>query len=165
MSKLPRSRRDKIVVQQLDDEVLVYDLKIHKAYCLNKTAAIVFNACDGQTTFDELKREYKFTDDLIYLALDELKSQRLIADDYRSTLAGISRREAIRKVGLASVVALPIVTGLVAPRAADAQSVACVVSGQPCIPGGAEVFPGVTQGNCCSGCVCNPAGNLCAGSC
>jgi hypothetical protein len=36
------------------DEVLIYDLKQHKAHCLNKTAALVWNHCDGETSVSEM---------------------------------------------------------------------------------------------------------------
>lgn len=114
-------------MQQLGTETLVYDLTTHKMYNLNETSAKVFNNCDGKTSFDELKSKYKFTDDLIYLALDELKRNNLIENDYPSPFAGMNRREVIRRVGVASLVALPAISFLVAPMATNAQS--CVNTG------------------------------------
>ena len=96
---------------------------------------IVFNHCDGQTSFDDLKKKYKFTDDLIYLTLDQLKDDGLIGE-YRSKFQGASRREVIRKVGLASLIALPLFSSAIAPTAAHAQSesaAACVETGCSCI--------------------------------
>lgn len=120
---LPRSRNTDVVVNELGDELLVYDLTIHKAYNLNRTSSIVYQACGDGLTFDELKKKHKFTDDLIYLALDELKENNLLENtDYTSSLTNLSRREAIRKVGLASMIALPLISSLVAPKAVDAQS-------------------------------------------
>jgi len=69
-------------------------------------------------------------DDVIYLSLDEIKKNDLIAENYVSPFAGMSRREIIKRVGLASMVALPIITGLIAPKAVNAQS-GCVADGQP----------------------------------
>lgn len=120
--KLPLARTKDVVVQDLKTEVLVYDLKTNQAFCLNDTSAKVFNACDGLTTFDELKSRYKFSADLIHLALDELSRNNLIESDYESPLAGISRREAIRQVGLASLVSLPVISALIAPQASHAAS-------------------------------------------
>jgi hypothetical protein len=122
MNRLPLARTANIVVQELGNEVLIYDLKTHKAFNLNETSSIVYKACNGSASFEELKSKYKFTDDIIFLALDELKKQNLIAEDYDSPFAGISRREVIRKVGLASMIALPAIASLVAPTAAGAQS-------------------------------------------
>jgi hypothetical protein len=91
----------------LEDEVLIYDTVSDKAYCLNETLAKVFNACDDKQTFDDLKRSYQFTDDLIFLALDKLKNKNLLADDdsYQLPFAGMSRREAVRRVGFGTRIA------------------------------------------------------------
>lgn len=124
--KLPQAKNRDIVVQELGKELLVYDLTTHKAYQLNETAMIVFNHCDGQTSFDDLKKKHKFTDDLIYLTLDQLKDDGLIGE-YSSKFQGASRREVIKKVGLASLIALPLIASVVAPTAAHAQSDNAVV--------------------------------------
>lgn len=118
---LPLARTQDVVVQELGEEILVYDLKIHKAFNLNETSSKVYQACDGKTTFEELKRRHKFTDDLIYLTLDQLKDENLI-EDYQAKFAGVSRREVIRKVGLATMIALPVIIGLTAPTAIQALS-------------------------------------------
>ena len=57
MTKLPKAKLDNVVVQSLNDETLIYNLTTNQAFCLNETAAKVFNACDGKTTFDELKEQ------------------------------------------------------------------------------------------------------------
>lgn len=116
---LPEVRRN-LLVQELHDEVLIYDTITNKSYCLNSTAKIVFNACDGETTVKDLK--FHLPEDVIYLSLDELKRNNLIADEYISPLAGMSRREIIKKVGLATMIALPVVSTLVAPTSANAAS-------------------------------------------
>ena len=72
---LPRSRRANIVKQPTGKELLVYDLVINKAFCLNETSAIVYQACDGKTTFAELKRKFQLTDEIIFLTLELLKKR------------------------------------------------------------------------------------------
>lgn len=123
MPRLPQTRRQNIIEQDLEKELLVYDLSNHNAYCLNETSRIIYLACNGETTFDELKRKYKFTDDLIYFALNDLRERNLV-DDYQpqSFLNKQSRREAIRKIGFTSMIAIPLITSLVAPTAVSAQS-------------------------------------------
>lgn len=49
LKPLPRARSQKLVVQELNGETLVYDLQKHKAYCLNRTASQLWRACDGRT--------------------------------------------------------------------------------------------------------------------
>src|SRR5919204_202395 len=46
---MPHARTDQLVVSDVDDEVLVYDLARHRAHCLNRTTALVWRHCDGQT--------------------------------------------------------------------------------------------------------------------
>ena len=53
-NQVARARHDELVVQELPDEVMVYDLKSHKAHCLNKTAAFIWNHCDGETSVADL---------------------------------------------------------------------------------------------------------------
>jgi len=47
---LPQARSEDLVIQDIGDEVLVYDLTRHKAHCLNRTAALVWRKCDGTRT-------------------------------------------------------------------------------------------------------------------
>lgn len=120
MTNLPQARGENIVVQEADKELLLYDLTTNKAYCLNETSAIIYRHCDGKTLVDDLKREYQFTDDLIYFALDGLKKEKLIIDDFVSPLKGLKRREIIKKIGLASITALPLISAIIAPTAIQA---------------------------------------------
>lgn len=126
MNYLPLARMNDLVVQNLDTEILIYDLKINKVFNLNKTLKIIYEACNGKTTLDELKAKYNFTDDLIFLALDELNRENLLEQNqpYQSPLANLSRREVIRKIGLASMIALPVISSIVAPTAAHGASLA-----------------------------------------
>ena len=122
MKNLPKARTENLLEQEIGKEVMLYDLNIDKAFNLNETLTIVYKACGQNRTFDELKDRHKFTDDFIYLALDELKRENLLAEEYSSPFAGTSRREVIKKVGLATMFALPIITGLIAPKAINAAS-------------------------------------------
>lgn len=150
MKRLPHVRNENIAVQHLNDEILIYDLKTNEAVCLNSTSAIVFNHCDGKTTFDELKGKYKFDDNLIYFTLDKLSENNLL-ENYHSGVhfAGLSRREVIRRVGLGSMIALPVISMLIAPSAAHAASTAGTqLNGTTCTnPGGSSQ---------CASSICTP---------
>lgn len=175
---LPMSRSENIVVQEAGAELLVYDLRTHRAFCLNETSTVIYQACDGRTTFEQLKRKYKFSDDLIQLALDELRRQRLIDGENSNYFGDLSRREVIKRVGLASLVALPVITGLPAPAAAQALSfcTAGADSGKEglggfCIcpfntgPGGNTCGDGAAQFRCKAGCTCRTGSSCKEGSC
>jgi hypothetical protein len=125
MDRLPLARVNDLVVQELAAEILVYDLKRHKAFCLNESLKLVYQACDGKTSFAELKaRHHHLTDDLISLALQELSEAELLelspADS--SAWAGVSRRDLLARVGLASVLAVPAILSTVVPTPAQAAS-------------------------------------------
>jgi hypothetical protein len=161
MNKLPLARSNNVVVQKMGKEILIYDMNTHKAYNLNETSTVIYNACDGVTSFDTLKSEHDFTDNLIFLALDELKKENLIEEDksFSSPFAGISRREAIKKVGLSSMIALPLIASVIVPTAANAQSgVACTSTQfRSCncsFPAGAEVTSSCVDNACPTGCSC-----------
>jgi hypothetical protein len=155
----PLSRKNDIVVQDLNGEVLIYDLKSNKAFCLNETSALVWQACDGTKSVSEIsqaisnKLSEPANEDLVWLALDQLKQENLLdnSEEVVSNFAGMSRREAIRKVGLGTMIALPFVTGLIAPTAAMAQSLAAICAASTCDCADAFV-------------IANPPGTPCTGA-
>ena len=128
---VPKARKENLVVQELDGEVLIYDLNTNKAFCLNEASALVWQACDGNKDVSEIRKSLgkqlnsTVNDDFVWLALDQLKKENLIESEgeISTPFDGLSRREIIRKVGLATLVALPIVSSLVAPMAVHAASV------------------------------------------
>lgn len=128
----PLARRKDIVIQEFGKELLIYDLKINKAFNLNETSASIWQLSNGEYTISEIadqlsqKLNYKVSEDLVLLAVDQLQKDRLLENDSLENLyEGISRRELVKKVGLTTAVALPIVFSLTAPNAINAQSLSC----------------------------------------
>lgn len=140
MITLPKSRQSDIVVQKINEEILIYDLKINKAFCLNETSALIYQLCDGNRAAAEIgqrlseKFNTKVSEDLVWLALEGLKKADLLENGNELTnhFAGLARREVIKRVGLASMIALPFVSSLTAPTTVNAQS--CINFGQACSP-------------------------------
>ena len=136
-SSRPLSRKDQLVVQEHDEEVLVYDLRSNKAFCLNATAALIWQACDGSREISEISNlvakalDEPESEALVWLALDRLKKENLIEeeDQISARFNGLSRREVIKKFGIASMAALPVIASLVAPTSANAASSCMVVLG------------------------------------
>lgn len=166
----PTARKEGLVIQEMPEEILVFDMETNKAHCLNETAAFVWKACDGNRSVAEITRLFgretakPVDEDLIWLAIDQLNENRLLEQNVRANFDGPTRREAIRKIGLAAVVALPIVSSLVAPTAALA--VACsgtVISCGNCNDCTACQLGGGGTGKCCSG-ACIPTGTDCGSS-
>ena len=157
-SQIPVARKEGLVIQETADEVLVYDLNSNKAHCLNQTAAFIWKSCDGNNSITDIsvlfENEVGSTvhEDMIWLAIDQLNDKKLLETSIKSDFAGRSRREVIKKIGLATVVALPLIASLTAPTSVLAStSCACVVPGD-CLP----------QAPMCGGVTCNPFGRCVA---
>jgi hypothetical protein len=136
-SQFPIARKSGLVIQEMPDEVLVYDLDSNKAHCLNQTAATVWKACDGNTSITEISRICgdSGNEDLVWLAIDQLSENNLLEKSLTSNFKGQSRREVIKKIGLASVVAVPIIASLVAPQGALAATSCNCVNNNGCNQG------------------------------
>ena len=63
--------------------------------------------------------------DFVRLAVKQLDDKNLLTENGLGGLAMPSRREAIKKIGLASAIAIPIVASMVAPQSALA-STSCI---------------------------------------
>jgi hypothetical protein len=145
---LPQARTDKLVVQTLPDETLVYDLTRKKAHCLNRTTAWVWERCDGQTAVPDMAS--RLGDDLnapvpeevVWLALEQLEQAHLLRSRTPAPLAGtrMSRRSMVRQLGMGAAIAIPAILSIIAPEAAEAAS--CKVDGTLC----------TSSSQCCSGC-------------
>lgn len=143
----PHAREEGLVIQELPGELLVYDLNRHKAHCLNQTAAFIWKRCDGKTPVAEiaarLRKEFNAQGDeeLIWLALDQLDKSHLLRGRVARPSDGnrVSRREVLRKAGLAAAVGVPLVTSILAPTAHAQAS---------CLPRDAAC---TTNAQCCSG--------------
>jgi hypothetical protein len=159
-SQFPVARKSGLVVQEMPDEVLVYDLNSNKAHCLNDTAAKVWKACDGNTSVAEIAANFGkgSNEDLVWLAIDQLSESHLLESQISTKFKGQSRRDVIKKIGLASIIAVPVIASLVAPQnALAAQSCNCVNNNQ-CISG--------PNGNGRGGTICPSATcNLSVGAC
>lgn len=184
----PLSRKENIVEKELANEILIYDFKANRALCLNETSALVWRLCDGEKSPAEIslvmseKLKSPVSEDFVWLALDQLKKEKLLANgkSIERNFAGLSRREIIKKVGLASMIALPLISSIVAPTAASAQSAGCIPPGG--MTSGTFPFGGGMDSNtclntlrnrCCSGiaaagsscnCIGNPQPNTCVGN-
>lgn len=122
---LPRARSRDLVIQPIGDELLVYDLPINRAYSLNKTLKLVFEACDGLTSQQQLiARDTQLTKEIINLALAELARYYLLEEVLPENVffGSLTRREAVRRAALSSVTAIPVIAMLIAPPAMSAAS-------------------------------------------
>jgi len=145
----PRARTSRLVTRDLGDELLVYDLERHKAYCLNQVAMQVFRHCDGETTIPDMALRIgnalgmPVDEQAVRLGLVRLEKAHLL-DGAVAQILYTSRREMLRTLGRAAVVVVPLVTAITVPTSAQAASV-CLPAGSPC----------TGPGQCCPGLSCN----------
>jgi hypothetical protein len=155
----PIARNNGLVVQEAAGETLIYDVNSNKAHCLNATAAFVWKVCDGNNSVADINNlmEKEFGtpvhEDLIWLAIDQLGKDNLLENIVESKVSGLSRRDVIKRIGLASVVALPVVASLVAPTSALAVSCSGTVADCAGCPNGipCDVNMDGMVGSCASG--------------
>lgn len=173
----PQSRTDGILTQTLGAEVLVYDLDREKVLCLSESTALVWHQCDGTRSVGEIRQALAaetgkpVSEDMVWMALRELKSENLLAlgESFETPFDGMTRRDMVRRVGLAALGA-PLIFQVAAPSAAHAQSENCGPVGNctvnsttlcvclPIAPVGSNINPDgcpcATNGDCAGNCVC-----------
>jgi hypothetical protein len=129
VGKLPLARREHLIIEELVDETLVYDLERDRAHCLNQSAALAWKYADGKTGLGEMAKQIErdlgtpITNQSVRYALDRLGKAHLL--DVRTTPlpAGLTRRKLMKRAGrAAAAISVPLVVSIVAPTAAQAQS-------------------------------------------
>jgi hypothetical protein len=145
-ARLPRARTSDFVVRELEDETLVYDMQRDRAHCLNRTAAVVWKHCDGNTTATEAVRSlnsafsFKVDEDVVWLAVKQLERFHMV--DEPKNLPIVSRRDLVLKYAPVAL-ALPVIMSITAPTPAGTAT--CGGQGAPCS----------TNLDCCPGCSCD----------
>ena len=166
----PRARKGGLVVRDLGDEVVVYELESHRGHCLNRTAALVWRACDGRKTIVTIAAEVGLRlgaapdEDLVRFALGKLRDARLLDPGIQEART-LTRRQLARRIG--EVALLPVVVSLLVPRPSEAATCnasscpggVCNCAGQP---NGTSCWDGSSCSNwvCCNN-SCGPAGPPC----
>jgi hypothetical protein len=142
---MPRAREAGLIVRHLEAETLVYDVDTDKAHCLNRTAARIWKHCDGTSSVTQICELLSQTmattidEKVVWYALEQFNKDGLLEEKIEPPaafkIAGMSRRQMVRTLGLAAMVAIPVVTSIVAPTAVQAGA-SCLPGGSSCIPDG-----------------------------
>src|ERR1700730_16383743 len=143
MPTMPRAREAGLIIRELEEETLVYDVDTDKAHCLNQTAARIWKHCDGTSsvtqTCELLSQTMETTIDekVVWYALEQFNKDGLLEEKIKPPaafkIAGMSRRRMVRTLGLAAMVAIPLVTSIVAPTAVQAGA-SCLPPDSSCNP-------------------------------
>jgi Coenzyme PQQ synthesis protein D (PqqD) len=127
-SKLkPLARSEDLVIEEVGDELLVADRANNRAHSLNAFAARVWQACDGETTTEELVTKLDSDRDAVAHALAELSDCELLERTGPPIVGngGMTRRDlGVRaaQVGAAAAiisVALPVAEAAATPTPAQ----------------------------------------------
>jgi hypothetical protein len=119
----PLARSQDLIVEELGDEILVYDERTDRGHCLSPEAARVWQRCDGRTPADGLSAQLGLDPDTIDRALSELEECDLLeATPELATNGGTTRRDlAVKMVKVGgAVAAAPMIVSIIAPRASHA---------------------------------------------
>jgi hypothetical protein len=119
-------------LDQLQHELMIYDPEQNKAFCLNHTAAFVWNRADGKTTVAEMAKSLGQHSDrpmhenekLVGFALEVLAKNGLLVSStvVPPATLGLTRPGMLRQLGVGAM-AVPAVTALfVSPAKAHASS-------------------------------------------
>ena len=148
----PRARTERIIVKEVQDEVLVYDMDRDTAHCLNLSAAAVWKKCDGRNTPEQIadslhtESQTNVNEDFVWLALEQLARDHLLEGplEWLDSVPRLTRREAVRRFGIGAAIAIPLITSILAPTPAQAAT---------CLPAHSACSSPI---DCCSG-ICRPS--------
>ena len=137
MKTFPKSRKSNIVVQELDKELLIYDLSNNKAFCLNESLILVWQYADGRNSVTDIsillsrKLKTKVSEEFVQFGLDQLKKDNLLENgtEFEINFNGLNRRQIIKKIGFASMITLPLISSVIAPTSTMAASCALFAPG------------------------------------
>lgn len=158
MEKLyrPLARTEDLIVEELQDEVLLYDRRSDKVHCLNSAAASVWRLCDGKRTIAEMAKRLPSeglkspTDEqVVLITLDRLSRLGLLVEPYkgRAAVPVMTRRRMIRNLGLSAAAAVPLIMSMAAPTTAQG-AYGCIGLGGACsTSSGSRCCPGLTCTN------------------
>jgi len=128
----PRARKEKLLIQEVQGELVIYDEERDHAHHLNRTAALVWRHSDGQKSVREiaalLQQELNpaADEDLVWTSLEDLGAAQLLQEavDQSAEQMQLSRRRVVQQMGVAGALSLllPVVTSMVAPTPAEAAS-------------------------------------------
>ena len=124
MQDRPLARTTRLLVEELDSELLVYDQDADVAHALSDNVARVWQCCDGKASVAEIAGDLDLARAEVGRALDELRVCGLLAN----VGAEYSRRDAVIKVAKvgAAAAAVPLIYSLaIGPSAAMASPVTC----------------------------------------
>jgi hypothetical protein len=140
---IPVARKENLVIQEFEDELIIADNNGNSAHCLSPIAARVWEYCDGYNTIDDIANLVEDDLDipldrdvdmrgLIWITLEELQRYGLIKEYLNKPLnqpisdANLSRRKMLKRLsiagGFAAGTMFPAVRSMMMPEPAMSAS-------------------------------------------
>jgi hypothetical protein len=138
----PKAKTKDVLVEELPEELLLFDRARNRAHCLNRAAGVVWRACDGHRTVPQIAAVTSaelgepIGDEVVEVALAQLAEARLVED------GGGPRVDRQRRKMIRNLLIAPAVLTVLAPTAARAAT---------CTPRGAQCQ---RSSQCCPGLTC-----------
>ncbi len=149
----PRARTRNVNTARLNGEIVITDLVNADAHLLNRSAALVWQACDGNRSVSQIAAHVSsqlgspVDEKFVWYTLEQLSTKNLLEQPAAlpARAKGLTRRDMLRAGLVGAAVVLPVIVTMTAPKPTHAQS--CLAGGQLCS----------VNSDCCS--------NQCSGVC
>lgn len=169
---IPVARTEKLLIQQVGNEVIIYDQISNISHCLNPIAAKVWHYCDGQHSVKEIAKllekdlpqavsQEVDMRGLVWLTLEELEKYQLIKEYLKQPIISsiVSRRTVIKTSALVGGFALgsmfPFVRSIAVAEPGKSQSTTKNPSPSPnCVEEGGKCGSSAGGATCCAGLSC-----------
>jgi|SRR5271165_1963333 len=127
----PRGLRQELSTQKVGEETLIYDERIHRAFCLNQVSSAVWTHCDGTQSVREIAAALRselaqpMTEETVLLALAQMEEYGLLepgtespSDAILAAQSPISRRSLMATLGAGAMMLLPApaIAAVMAPK-------------------------------------------------
>ena len=135
----PFAHPHKFIIEEVGNEVIVYDRTSKKAHSLNPPVAWIWRQCDGKTEIDQLSAEFErhFNTtpgfDFVLAGLEQLKTAGLLEIEGNSLSPEIGPMMSRRSALAAGSAVFPLIATVLVPSAAAAKSAVTVAPIKPII--------------------------------
>ena len=131
--RLPKADDSRWFSTVIEQEKILFDSRRNKSILLDPTSRLIWDMCDGETTVSEAISQLSecfglplpAAEEILWAALSSLRSEQLIVSPLPTVL---TRRDFVQKWAAAAAV-FPILTSVLLPVPAAANSTECITNG------------------------------------
>lgn len=124
----PLARTEKLLTTESNNEVLIYDERVHHMHHLDAEVTAVWHHCDGTRTLEAISLATGIDEARVLVSLKKLDECRLLEHPLPASLKvpTQSRRKFLRKAGVVTLPTIVSVTAPIAKAAASGGSSTCM---------------------------------------